>query len=418
MKRLVLKRSNRENSKLRLALEDNAPMPIPANGQVLVRMLAAPISPSDYASWTQGTDLKKGDAYVTRAVGVEGSGIVVASGGGWMANQLLGRAVGVLCSTPPLTSPLTKDTTTGKRSSSSNTLQHQQQGTLSEYVCVPVMTSIFPLNPKVDPYDAASFFVNPVTALAILDTLQTFHHSRALINTGAASQLGQMLQKLAFLRGITLINVVQRQENAMSFKAKFPTKPVIVVVASQSEDENKNNEKKDAWQKQLSKLIAQHNISVAFDCIAGSMTGTILSLLPNGGTCYVYGALSNDLASHIHLMDLIYRRKQIKGFHCVRDWLLAKSSWWKPPFSRIRWVTRELNRGLMICDGDCGWAMTSSHFIDCQLEQIPRETTMSLLKQQPPHQQHQEGQPQHKAGLQQRRRSVGKKKLRVCIVPR
>ena len=75
-----------------------------------------------------------------------------------------------------------------------------------------------------------------------------------------------MLVKLCAQEGITLINVVRREEQAEQLRALGADTVVVSGV--------------DGWQGELRKLVKQHGISVAFDAVAGSMTGALLSLLP------------------------------------------------------------------------------------------------------------------------------------------
>lgn len=64
----------------------------------------------------------------------------------------------------------------------------------------------------------------------------------------------------------------------------------------------------------LKAKIKATKCTIAFDCIAGYMTGLLLSALPYAGTVYVYGRMAPEACAGIEAIDLIYRNKQVKGF--------------------------------------------------------------------------------------------------------
>jgi len=148
--------------------------------------------------------------------------------------------------------------------------------------------------------DAASFFVNPYTAVGIFETLKS-EGCKAFVHTAAASQLGQMMIKYAPKENIEMICVVRREEQAEVVKdlgAKY-----VVVTGSD-----------DSWKKDLKEKIDELNAFVAFDAVAGKMSGDLLDLLPPmTGTLYIYGGLAGP-AEGIRPVNLIYEQKKIKGF--------------------------------------------------------------------------------------------------------
>ena len=321
MRRVVLVAPNADMSKAQLRVEDNVPLPVPRSGEVLVKVDAAPVNPSDYGEWCH---VPHRAATEPVAIGKEGSGTVVASGGGFYANSCVGKRVG-FCNLP------------------------KGQGAYSEYVTVSAMEGVFALPDAVATEDAASHFVNPYTAYGIVDTVRSRHGKAAgapgFIHTAAASQLGQMLVKLCAQTGVTLINVVRRQEQAEQLRALGAE---IVVVSGT-----------DGWEEQLRQLVKQHGIRVAFDAVAGEMTGALLSLLPARGTVFVYGRLSNKGCSEVQPLDLIYRKKKVEG------WLLP--SWLRQggivsTLMRLRAATACVHGGL----SPGGWA--ASRFADCSLD--------------------------------------------------
>lgn len=180
--------------------------PQPAEHEVLVRIDAAPINPSDLglllaaADVTRATSTGPADSPVVKApiapqvlpglaarvgesmpVGNEGCGVVVAAGSAPDAQALLGRTVAIIGG-----------------------------ATYGEYRSVPAVSCLV-LPDGTDPADGASCFVNPLTALSMVETMRMEGHT-ALVHTAAASNLGQMLVKICLADGVPLVNIVRRPE--------------------------------------------------------------------------------------------------------------------------------------------------------------------------------------------------------------
>ena len=258
------------------------PMPQPRDGQVLVRVEAAPLNPSDIAVLLAGATVadarRDGDALVApvpdgargmltarvgqpAVVGNEGSGVVVATGPG--AEALAGKTVGFLGG-----------------------------GAYAEYRVVPAMMCL-PLPEGTDPRHGASCFVNPLTALGMVETMRREGHT-ALIHTAAASNLGQMLTRICLEDGIGLVNVVRRPEQAELLRALGAEH----VVVSSSE----------TYLADLTAAVGATGATLGFDAIGGGETASQLLMametaLIAGGTpatgygtsvhkqVYVYGGL-------------------------------------------------------------------------------------------------------------------------------
>ena len=190
---------------LELSLQDVA-VPTPGADEVLVRVEAAPINPSDLGLLVAGADmttakvagtperpvvtaplgagaLKGLSARVDESlpVGNEGAGTVVAAGSSPAAQALLGRTVGVA------------------------------GGAMYSQYRVVGAASCLVLPEGASAKDGASSFVNPMTALGMVETMRREGHS-ALVHTAAASNLGQMLVKLCAKDGVPLVNVVRKAE--------------------------------------------------------------------------------------------------------------------------------------------------------------------------------------------------------------
>lgn len=250
-----------------------------------------------------------------------------------MANRLVGRRVGIMLS---------------------------KSGTVSEYLCCNAMKEVFSLHVSSDVplADCASWFVNPFTALSIIDTAKTKHKTNILVQTAASSQLGQMLIKLAPSQGVTLVNIVRKKEHWNMLKAMGASH--VICTAD------------DDWMKQLTAHVKNLNVFVAFDAVAGDMTGELMKCLPNRSFVYVYGGLSIEPIGAIDPMDLIYRRKELRGFHVGKDWLSVGGP--------VNTVNR-INRGIHLVGTGLepgGWA--TSQFVDCTMDTM-HDTFCELWKE-------------------------------------
>jgi NADPH:quinone reductase len=190
---------------LELSLHD-VPVPVPSANQVLVRVEASPINPSDVGLLIAGADMTAAQvagtperpvvtapltenlrralsARVDRSlpVGNEGAGTVVAAGSSPAAQGVLGRTVAI-----------------GGRSM------------YAQFRAVDVSACLV-LPEGTTAREGASSFVNPLTALGMVETMRRDGHS-GLVHTAAASNLGQMLVKLCAADGVPLVNIVRKPE--------------------------------------------------------------------------------------------------------------------------------------------------------------------------------------------------------------
>jgi len=168
------------------------------------------------------------------------------------------------------------------------------------------MKGAFTLSDDVSVEDGCAFFVNPFTVVGIVDTVRS-NGGKVFIHTAAASQLGQMLVKYCKQEGIKLVNIVRRREQADLLRALGAD----YIVDSSTEN----------WKSDLNTLINDLKIKHAFDCIAGDMPGTLLTMLPPGSSVWVYGRLSDRPVGGIEPLDLIYRGKKLQGFMLI-NWIL------------------------------------------------------------------------------------------------
>lgn len=181
-------------------------VPEPGPGEVVVRVEASPINPSDLGLLLAGADVTTavsggtadrpvvtaplpdaamramgGRAGIPMPVGNEGAGTVVAAGSSAAAGALLGKTVAVAGG-----------------------------GMYAQYRCVDASLCL-ELPEGTRAVDGASSFVNPMTVLGMVETMRLENHV-ALVHTAAASNLGQMLNRLCIEEQIPLVNIVRRPE--------------------------------------------------------------------------------------------------------------------------------------------------------------------------------------------------------------
>jgi NADPH:quinone reductase len=282
--RSLIKRSG----ELELSLA-TVPTPQPGPGEILVRIEATPINPSDIgllfgtADMSQAKAAGTPDAPVVTApvperglqmmtprldmpmpVGNEGAGTVIAAGEG--AEGLIGKKVGIL------------------------------GGAMYAQYRVVSAQSALVLPEGASAADGASCFVNPLTALSMVEVMRREGHT-ALIHTAAASNLGQMLQKICLEDGVELVNIVRSAE-----QAKILTDiGARHVVDSTSPD----------FMKDLIAAVTATGATLAFDAIGGGkLASQILTAMEAAAVAkmteysrygsttfkqvYIYGSLDNS----------------------------------------------------------------------------------------------------------------------------
>ena len=244
------------------------PMPQPGPNEVLVKIAAAPINPSDLM-FLQG--LYGVHPELPHVAGFEGSGVVVAAGPGLYGHALIGRRVAATSFAG---------------------------GTWADYVVCPV-TGVVPLLPSVSLPQGAMLFVNPLTAYALVDIARK-QGAAAMVQTAAASSLGRMIVRVCQRFKLPLINIVRREEQVAQLQALGATH----ILNSSTPD----------FDVQLKALCRELKATIAVDAVAGALTGRLLAVMPRDTRVYVYGAL--DLSAiQLNPGDLIFRNQQVNGFY-------------------------------------------------------------------------------------------------------
>ena len=254
---LQLRSLVKQSGELELSLV-SIPVPTPAENEVLVRIEASPINPSDIGLLFGAADMSTATVVETdngplvtaripekgmksmaarldmsMPVGNEGAGTVIGTGTSDAARQLMGKTVAVLGG-----------------------------AMYSQYRCVPV-DQCLPLPEGTTAAEGASSFVNPLTALGMVETMRMEGH-KALVHTAAASNLGQMLNRICLKDGIDLVNVVRSQEQEDLLR-KIGAKYVC-------------NSSSDTFMQDLTDALATTGATIAFDAIGGGrLAGQILS---------------------------------------------------------------------------------------------------------------------------------------------
>lgn len=236
------------DNKLTLSLQD-IDMPQPSADEVVVRIEAAPLNPSDQAVLFSAADMSTATqsgteerpvitadvaaqfmpALKTRVgkntpVGNEGAGTVVAAGSSPAAQALMGKTVAVIGG-----------------------------GTYRQYLSANVQSCLV-LKDGTTAKEGASSFVNPLTALAMVETMRAEGH-KAIIHAAAASSLGQMLNRICMADGIDLINIVRKEEQETLLR-DMGAKYVV-------------NSSKDSFLADLTAAIIETGATIAFDPIGG-----------------------------------------------------------------------------------------------------------------------------------------------------
>lgn len=264
-----------EDGRLILSLEDT-PVEAPGPDQILVRVEAAPMNPTDVALLTavasmseaiQGgttarptisADLPQGLLRAMRGrighslpAGSEGAGTVIAAGGSPAAQALLGKRVACLC---------------GEMFAEYRTLD------VSMCMALPDGTSA---------QDGAACFLNPLTSLSFVETMRREGHS-ALVHSAAASSLGRMLNRICLRDGIPLVNIVRSPEQADILRQLGATH----VIDSTS----------PSFRGDLIDAVAETGATLGFDAVGGGpLAGQILTAMSaaanrGAGTYARYGS--------------------------------------------------------------------------------------------------------------------------------
>ena len=258
--------------------------PEPGPDEVVVRVEATPINPSDLGLLVGAADMSTAKASGTKEkpiitatvpeaamramagrldesmpVGNEGAGVVIKTGSSDAAKALMGKTVAMIGG-----------------------------AMYAQYRCLKV-NECLPLPAGTTPAEGASCFVNPLTALGMTETMRREGH-KALVHTAAASNLGQMLNKICIKDGIALVNIVRSKEQAEILR-KIGAKYVVDSTSPGFMDE-------------LTQALVETGATIAFDAIGGGkLAGQILTgmEIAVNKTAKVYSRYGSNVHKQVYI---------------------------------------------------------------------------------------------------------------------
>ncbi|MFO0956663.1 MAG: zinc-dependent alcohol dehydrogenase family protein [Isosphaeraceae bacterium] len=278
MKAVVFDRFGEPGEVLRV---EELPIPVPKRGEVRVRMIASPINPSDLLM-IRGRYVMKPPLPATP--GFEGVGIVDRAGPGLLGLMVKGRRVAVL---------------------------NHQGGNWAEYAVIPARQAR-PISDRIPDDQAASLFVNPMTALALARHVLAVPKGEWLLQSAAGSNLGRMLIRLGKHDGFRTICVVRRKEAVGPLQAEGAD--VVICSADGPIDE------------QVRRIVAG-GVKYAIDPVGGETGSQVFRSLGSGGRMVVFGSLTGEPLK-IDNRTLIGDRQKLEGFwlgHWMRERSIPKA---------------------------------------------------------------------------------------------
>lgn len=307
---LQLRTLVKDDSTLELSLTE-VEFPQPGPDEVLVRIDATPINPSDLGLLISPADpatfraggtaerpiltadvsaaaMKTVAARVGQSMpaGNEGAGVVVAAGSSEAAQALLGKTVGIV------------------------------GGEMyAQYRCVNIFQCL-PLEEGTTAAEGASCFVNPLTSLGMVETMRMEGH-KALVHTAAASNLGQMLNRVCIADGIDLVNIVRKPEQEKILR-DLGARYVV-------------NSSADSFMDDLTAALKATGATLAFDATGGGKLGSqILSCMEAAALAAMksYSGYGSDVFKQLYIYGGLDRSPTILtrnfGFSwSIGGWLLS-----------------------------------------------------------------------------------------------
>jgi len=262
----------------------NVPTKEPSADEVVVRIEATPINPSDLGLLTGAADMTTAKASGTRdapvitakvgeagmramagrldesmPVGNEGAGVVIRTGSSQAAKALMGKTVAII-----------------------GGAMYAQYRTIAAADCLV-------LPEGTTPAEGASCFVNPLTSLGMVETMRREGH-KALVHTAAASNLGQMLNKICLKDDIGLVNIVRSPQQAEILR-KIGAKYVV-------------DSASPTFMADLTNALSETGATLAFDAIGGGrLAGQILTCMEAaiGRNAKVYSRYGSNVHKQVYI---------------------------------------------------------------------------------------------------------------------
>ena len=276
------------------------PIPEPGKNEVVVRMLLSPINPSDFnmmqgtyhqalsrAIWNQGRspftvdpDGKKLGVTLPYTPGGDGVGIVETVGPGLLAKRLKGKRVAVIPS---------------------------HTGNWQEYTLVSAKQAL-PISEKIPLEQAATFFINPVTAFILIKEILQVKKGQWVLQTAASSQLGRMVIKLSKLWGFKTLNIVRSQKS----------KDLLLDLGA---DAVINTENEDILTR-VAEITHNRGVPHALDCVGGATGSAVIQTLGVNGHLVLFGTLG-DAPIQFPSRDVMTPMSRVSGFF-LPQWFLEQ----------------------------------------------------------------------------------------------
>ena len=302
----------KDDNTLELSLAE-VMVPDPGPDEVLVRIEAAPLNPSDLALVLGPADVSSArvsgsaDSPVVTAdipenlmkmvagrigeslpAGNEGAGVVIAAGESDAAQALMGKMVGVIGGE-----------------------MYAQYRCLNVFQCLE-------LEPDTTAAEGASCFVNPLTALGMVETMRAEGHT-ALVHTAAASNLGQMLNRICIADGVDLVNIVRKAEQEDMLRdmgAKYIC-----------------NSSSDSFFSDLTAALAETKATIAFDATGGGrLASDILTCMEAAAVQNMseYNRYGSDVFKQVYIYGGLDRSQTTLSRSFGFSWSLG--GWLLTPF--------------------------------------------------------------------------------------
>jgi len=280
---LQLRSLIKKSGELEISLASVA-IPELAENEVLVRVEATPINPSDLGLLVGAADMATAKASGTKdmpvitakvpeasmramagrldesmPVGNEGAGVVIKTGASDAAKALMGKTVSMI-----------------------GGAMYAQYRTMRARDCL-----VLPAGTTAA--EGASWFINPLTALGMTETMRHEGH-KALVHTAAASNLGQMLNKICLTDGIGLVNIVRSREQA-DILHKIGAKHVVDSTTPE-------------FMEELTDALGETGATLAFDAIGGGkLAGQILTCMEIAAnkTAKVYSRYGSTVHKQVYI---------------------------------------------------------------------------------------------------------------------
>lgn len=316
MKALELQSFGHGADPVRLVDRDPGP---PGPGRVRVRMLAAPVHPSDMnwvegtyhdavrrTIWNLGADSLAFDEERARVLpeppyvlGVEGVGVVESAGEGLLARRLVGKRVA---------------------------LSADGEGTWREVTTVDAKRAL-PVPKSLSDEQASMLFVNPLTAHAMVHEVLGVKRGATVLVTAAGSALGRMVIRMGVERGFRTLAVVRREESRDELLALGASSVVTV-----------GDGDFDRMRTEVHRATDGRGVRHALDCVGGPLGSAVLRCLGTGGHAVLYGTLGRA-PIELSVRDLMMPVARVSGFF-LPTWLAQQSL-----FTKLR-VLRAVSAGI------------------------------------------------------------------------